>query len=88
MQRQGNTQRRGGKIAASESVNLKSNMKHINIHALKIQPKKQQCLRVTRNALSSWTATNNCGVEEATKPSETTRLWEKYCKKPFPWGWD
>lgn len=39
MQRQGNTQRRGGKIAASESVNLKWNMKHINIHALRFSQK-------------------------------------------------
>lgn len=39
MQRQENTQRRRRKIAASDSVNLKSNMKHINIHALRFSQK-------------------------------------------------
>jgi len=43
MQRQGNTQRRGGKIAASDSVNLKSNMKHINIHVLRYSQKTNAC---------------------------------------------
>ena len=39
MQRQGNTQKRRGKTAASDSVNLKSNMKHINIHMLRYSQK-------------------------------------------------
>lgn len=82
MQSQGNTQRRGGKIAAPDSVNLKSNVKHINIHVLRYSQKPNNDCS-SRNALSSWTAISICGVEKATKPSETTKLWEKLCNKQF-----
>lgn len=87
VQRQENTPRRGGKIAASDGVNLKSNLKHINIHALKYgQNRSSGCS--SRNALSSWFFLNSCGVGKVTRPSGTTKLWKKHCNKKFPWGWD